>query len=467
MPAFHSFILLAEMRTGSNFLETNLNAFDGISCFGELFNPFFIGYPNRDDMLGFTQAQRDDDPLALLERIRAEHGIAGFRFFHDHDPRVLDACLDDPGCAKIILTRNPADSYISWKIARATGQWKLTNAKAARRAQAAFDAEEFETHLDRLQAFQITLLNRLQRSGQTAFYIGYDDLHDLEVLNGLAAWLGCPHPRDALDASLKPQNAQAAAEKVENFDDMQAAIARMDPFNLSRTPNFEPRRGPVVPSYVAAAKTPLLYQPVRGGPESVVRDWLGALDSAPVQQGFTQKTLRDWQRANRGHRTFTVLRHPVARAHAAYCEKILPADGSGFAELRELLRKHQKVAIPARDDAPSYDHAEGFKSFLRFLARNLGQQTNLRIDPHWASQTTVLEGLSAMRPPDMVIREEELESGLAMLAAGMGHSEMPAIPQETDPYRAHLDAIYDGEIEKLTRAVYARDYLAFGFDRWR
>lgn len=46
--------------------------------------------------------------------------LGGFRYFHDHDPRVLDMILDDPGCAKIILTRNPLDSYVSWKIAQAT-----------------------------------------------------------------------------------------------------------------------------------------------------------------------------------------------------------------------------------------------------------------------------------------------------------------------------------------------------------
>ena len=55
---FDYFILLAEMRTGSNFLESNLNAFDGIACHGEAFNPHFIGYPNKTEILGVTQAMR-------------------------------------------------------------------------------------------------------------------------------------------------------------------------------------------------------------------------------------------------------------------------------------------------------------------------------------------------------------------------------------------------------------------------
>ncbi|MGE4326622.1 MAG: nodulation protein NodH, partial [Pseudodonghicola sp.] len=142
--AFDYFVIFAEMRTGSNFLEVNLNALDDVACHGEAFNPHFIGYPNRDAILDVTQAQRDADPDRLLAAVRSTPGaLGGFRYFHDHDPRVLDTLLDDPRCAKIVLTRNPLDSYVSWKIAQATGQWKLTDVKRRKEALAHFEAEEF------------------------------------------------------------------------------------------------------------------------------------------------------------------------------------------------------------------------------------------------------------------------------------------------------------------------------------
>jgi hypothetical protein len=188
---FHSFVVFAEMRTGSNFLETNLNAFGGVSCHGEAFNPHFLGYPHNEPILGIDQKTRDRDPHLLLKAMRGNTArLSGFRYFHDHDPRVFDAIMDDPKCAKIILTRNPVDSYVSWKIAQETGQWKLTDVKAQKTAQAVFDAREFEAHLEALQAFQVTLLNRLQVSGQTAFYVAYDDLQSVGVMNGLARYLG-------------------------------------------------------------------------------------------------------------------------------------------------------------------------------------------------------------------------------------------------------------------------------------
>ncbi len=110
MSHFDSFVIFAEMRTGSNLLEASLNALPGVACHGEAFNPVLIGYPNRTELLGVSMAARDADTSALLQRIGAAEGLNGFRYFHDHDPRVLETLLNDRRCAKIILTRNPIES---------------------------------------------------------------------------------------------------------------------------------------------------------------------------------------------------------------------------------------------------------------------------------------------------------------------------------------------------------------------
>src|SRR5690606_5655143 len=126
---------------------------------GEVFNPHFIGSQNCDRLFDIDLAQREADPARLLQKLRDEtDGLGGFRYFHDHDPRILPLVMEDRACAKIILTRNPAESYISRKIAQATGQWRLTNAKNLKQAQAHFDGPEFERHLNSLQSFQRQLL---------------------------------------------------------------------------------------------------------------------------------------------------------------------------------------------------------------------------------------------------------------------------------------------------------------------
>ena len=471
---FDYFIVFAEMRTGSNFLETNLNAYAGLTCHGEAFNPHFIGYPNRTEILGITQPMRDANPQRLIEAVKhGTPGLGGFRFFHDHDQRVLDIALSDPRCAKIILTRNPVDSYVSRKIAQATGQWKLTNVAKRKEALAAFDRDEFEAHLTALQEFQITLLHALQITGQTAFYVAYEDLQDVAVMNGLARFLGVEQQLDSLDESLKKQNPEPIADKVRNFDQMADALARLDRFNLTRTPNFEPRRGAAVPGYVAAARSPLLYLPIRSGPETQVMEWMAALDqveSENLQSKFTQKTLRQWMRGHTAHRSFTVLRHPVARAHAAFCEKILIPGPGHFAEIRKILRKSHGLQIPETLPDAGYGqdaHRAAFKAFLDFLKANLAGQTMVRVDASWASQLQVLQGYAQFVLPDMILREEEIEVYLPALAQQMGHQD-PAVPQDAPADRPFaLSEIYDQEIEDRVSAIYQRDYTTFGFAPWQ
>ncbi|MGY3438226.1 MULTISPECIES: nodulation protein NodH [unclassified Marinovum] len=466
---FDSFVVFAEMRTGSNLLEANLNLFDGITCHGEAFNPHFIGYPNKTEILGISQPARDDDPMALVCAIRERTGgLGGFRYFHDHDPRVLEPLLDDPRIAKIVLTRNPVESYVSWKIAQQTDQWKLTNVAKRKDAQARFDKADFEAHLESLQNFQIRLLNGLQRRGQTAFYVAYEDVQDLAVMNGLARWLGCASVLESFDHNLKRQNPAPISEKVENFDEMQRALAQLDRFDLSRTPNFEPRRGAAVPGYVAAKNAPLLYMPVKGGPEAEVCDWLGALGDG-LQRDFNQKSLRQWLRKHTGHRRFTVLRHPLARAHHVFCTRILPKGPDSFGRIRRVLTNRHGLPIPENGPDESYDrdtHRKAFGGFLEFIQSNLNGQTNLRMDPHWAAQSAILQGMGDLCLPDMVLREEEMAAYLPALAEQLGLETVPE-PKEAAPTAPFtLEDIHDGGLEDMARAAYPRDYLMLGFDAW-
>lgn len=472
--SFDSFVVFAEMRTGSNFLEANLNAFDGITCHGEAFNPHFIGYPGNAPIQGVDHSTRDRDPMVLLDAIRGDTSmLGGFRYFHDHDARVFDAIVDDARCAKIVLTRNPVESYVSWKIAQKTGQWKLTDMKKHKPGKAVFDADEFAKHLTALQAFQVKLLNRLQTSGQTAFYVAYEDLQSVEVMNGLARYLGVDETLEGLDKKLKKQNPSPISEKVENYDGMLAGLARLDRFDLTRTPNFEPRRGPAVPSYVVAAKAPLIYLPLRSGPVSQVTAWLAALDGVgpgKLHTKMTQKDLRQWKRANRGFRSFTVLRHPVARAHDAFCRHILPTGNGAFPGIRNTLMRRYDMPIPPDGPDASYDldaHRTAFAAFLIFLKGNLAGQTAVRVDPAWCTQAQALAGFGELAFPDRVIREDTLAEELVSLAAQVGCDAVPEVAAAPDDSPFALAQIYDDEIEKLTFDAYQRDYVTFGFDVWR
>jgi len=459
---FHSFVLFAEMRTGSNLLEANLNALEGVTSYGEVFNPHFIGKKNAEDLFGITLAEREANPRTLLAKLRSETpGLSGFRFFHDHDPRVADLLLPDPGCAKIILTRNPIDRYVSWKIARTTGQWKLSDPKRLRTATAEFDEAEFREQLAATQAFQLRLLNALQTTGQTAFVLDYEDLTSLPVLNGLAGFLGVDARLKAVDDSLKKQNPEPIEEKLENPDVLASALAKSDLFGLARTPIFEPRRPIVVQNVVAANTAPLLFFPISSSPDAKIRSWLAGFGG--VTEGFDQRTLRTWKGSHPGHRSFTVIRHPLVRAYAAFHDRIVSGK---LANHRLTLIRSYRAKLPEPGQPFSSPEAEhtGFLVFLRYARLAVLGQAGQKVDAHWASQTAILQSLASFQPIDLVLREDRLADSLAFLAAEAGFPP-PAPPEPEDV--TGLAAIHDYRLEHAAEAAYARDYLGFGFGRWR
>ncbi|SMG48534.1 sulfotransferase [Paracoccus sp. J56] len=456
---FRRYVIFAEMRTGSNLLEATLNAIKRVTCFGEAFNPYMMGWPDKDELCGITRAEREEDPHRLLRAIfeRPNH-LPGFRYFHDHDPRVFDAIIEDRSCAKIILTRNPVDSYVSTELARATNQWKLNETETPIPAAIRFDGAEFRKVTGEIEEFQLRVMNRLQVTGQAAFWLGYEDLRDAGVMTGLLHWLGRTDLERVEPASDQvPQNPRELSEKVENFDEMQAELARLDPFMLRRIPNFEPRKGPAVPSFMGAeAGKGLIFMPIKGGPSTAIAGWLRAMGD--VVGDFNQNSLRQWKRQHVGHRSFTVLRHPLPRAWTAF-ETLL---GTRKAELREMMRQIYRVALPADEELPTLAQdrkVELFLAFLDFLRRNLNGQTSLPSYPGWASQSEILAGFSRFGAPDMVLREADLSRDLAWLADSAGIKQPANLP-DPEPIPAFLN---EQELRSAAKKAYLRDYVAFGF----
>lgn len=456
---FRCFVIFAEMRTGSNLLEATLNGIKGVTCFGEAFNPYMMGWPDKEELQGITRAEREADPMRLWHKLMDRPGhLPGFRYFHDHDPRVLDAIIEDARCAKVVLTRNPLDSYVSTRLAWETNQWKLNETETPIPAAVTYDGNEFRQMTTAIERFQRDLMHRLQIRGQSAFWLGYEDLRDPDVLTGLVHWLGrtdIPRLEPARDQV--PQNPRELAAKVRNFDEMQADLAQLDPFMLRRIPNFEPRRGPSVPGFVASeAGRGLLHMPIKGGSTDMV-DFMGLLGQ--TVSGFTQTTLRQWKRNHPGHRSFTVLRHPLWRAWSAF-EQLLRA---GSPELREHLRDIHRIALPPDDRAASLSEQERaalFAQFLDFLRRNLNGQTSLPTHPLWASQSEILAGFARFVAPDMILREDDLHRDLPALLTQCGITDAPL---DRLPIARMPAILRDPALLQAARQTYLRDYVAFGF----
>lgn len=473
MSDFDYFVVLAGMRTGSNLLEEQLSAMPGIVSHGELFNPHFFGKPGVSQKWELSMAARNSDPVRIIAAMRwASEELPGFRLFYDHDDRVISHVLQDKRAAKIILTRRPIDSYVSLKIARKTGQWWLGDLSSARAAKVPFDANEYAEFLEELGSFQNRISRSLQTTGQTAFNIAYDDLSDDEVLAGLGAFLGADGPPDPAKVRAKVQNPTPVAARLTNPSQAEEALAALSSVDLGHIPSFEPDRGPGLRFFRVGHSAPLIYMPIRGAWEDPVPDWLKTVDpEGKIDGGMTQKDMRRWKRQHLGHRSFTVLRHPLLRVHDAFCRYILPSNVENFADIRAALTTQYDVPLPRNGpDDNGYDpkaHRAAFLAFLKFLSGNLGGQTSVRVDNSWASQAALLHAIGDFVVPDRVIRSETMDIDLPALAqdVGLGPSKVTKDHGITSPFP--LEDVYDSAIEKACEAAYHRDYVMFGFAPWQ
>lgn len=461
---FTYFVILAGMRTGSNLLEETLNQVEGLVSHAEVFNPVHIGIPKNETLLGMTKAERDTAPLALLDRLKAAPGLNGFRFFDDHDPRVLPVVLADPACAKIVLTRNPVESYVSLLIARDTGEWRTGAVIDETSSKPRFDQTKFEAFLARKSTFQREVLHTLQVSGQTAFHLDYEDVQSVEVINGLLAYLGLPGRIKRISGRLVPQNPGPLSAKVENFADLEEAVRQVDWAALARLPNFEARRGPGVARALAAADAPVVFLPVPPDEGAQVRAWLSGLGRGGLTDGFSQKSLRAWLSDRPGRRSFTLVSHPMLRAHAVFRRVLADEDLEGLRIGLVEAGVLPHMELDAEGDLPAETERAGFLGFLRFVRANLNGQTPIQQNLLWASQMSILQGMAQFALPDLIAREETLAGDLGYLARMLG---VPApdtdLAERTGNRRTALARISDATVEAACQAAYSRDYHFLGY----
>jgi hypothetical protein len=302
----------------------------------------------------------------------------------------------------------------------------------------------------------------LQVSGQPAFFLDYEDIASVDVLNGLAAFLGVAGRLQAVDDTLKKQNPEPLDDKLENPEALAPALARADLFALARSPVFEPRRPAAIPAVFAAEGSPLLFFPIRSGPDAGIRRWLAG--HGGLIDGFERKTLRQWKQDHPGHRSFTVVRHPLLRAFAAFHSRIVSGK---LEDHRTILIRDYKAALP--DPGQGFDDAraerKAFLVFLRYAQLAVSGQSGQRVDANWASQTAIVQGFSGFHPLDLIVREDRLSEALGFLESEVAAETVAPPPPE--PVPEGLAAIYDDEVEAAAAAAYARDYAGFGFGRWQ
>jgi len=477
---FNSFAMFGAMRSGSNLLEKFLNQYNGLKCHGELFHRFFIGQQGCQSYLGIDREKRDENPQLLLDAVRVANPdkIAGFRLFQTHNPWVIDKALKDPYCAKIILRRDPLESFVSLQIALKTNQWLISDFAHRKAEQIHFDPEAYAIYLRERKAFYTHITNALTLSEQPAFNIDYAELGNVETINRLAAFIGDRHKKKHLAQPIKRQNPGPLAAKILNYDEVRglpelAGLLEERPPVLARIRES----GTDLSRIYFCKKRPIAFAPVPAVPDHGLRQWLETLDSRPPENGFTGQRYAEWARQHPQPFFFSVVRHPVARAYNSFMQKIFATTSGGYFGIRENLESQFGLMLPAGEISPVHpraalekggyglaEHRISFKLFLIFVAANLGGETKIRQDGKWQSQFEIIRRYRVIHPEVQVFKFEALPEGLAYMENRLNLPVTQEQATEPDPaYSFALSEIYDAEIETLAKAAYGQDYSAFAY----
>ena len=226
--------ILATMRTGSNLLQSYINASKGVVCLGELFNPGFVGV-NRPDVgsqkfAGFSREdvqERNRSKEAFFDRVHesAQPDVLVFRMFDGHDNAILEKILKNKRCRKVVLTRDYLESYISLEIARETKQWLLKDVASRRTAKVTFDPVSYEKYARGLNAYYSYIEKSLVISKSQSLRIDYSELGSLEAINKLLEFIRPGLSLEALPEKLIRQNPAKLKDKVSNYQEMMDYMA--------------------------------------------------------------------------------------------------------------------------------------------------------------------------------------------------------------------------------------------------
>lgn len=225
--------VLGAMRTGSNLLQSYLHECEGVTALGELFNPAFVGVdaPSRGyaEFAGYTRsdvARRDSSYRKFFNHIydAAAPTTLAFRLFQGHNKEVLKTLLANKSAVKIVLTRNPLESFISLLLAKQTNQWLVTAPTARKKAKVKFIPEEYEAFKSGRRNFYDGILQELQQKKHTFAVLDYAELNDLSRVNETLSQVLPDTSLSELPQVIVKQNPGSLASKVINFEEMNSYL---------------------------------------------------------------------------------------------------------------------------------------------------------------------------------------------------------------------------------------------------
>jgi LPS sulfotransferase NodH len=235
------FVIYGSMRTGSNFLVSQLNQLPGVVCHGEVFNPNFVGlhptYARNFRIPRRATAKRNRDPETLYERlldVTPQITLVGFKIFPGHDCRILEKTLSDTQVRKIILRRDIVESFVSLCQAEQSKVWMMSSTDkeppAIKRERASqpinFEERRFLHYRKTVDRFHEAIEHALSHASHQVLRLDYGDLQAQDFQDHLCNFLGAERPSKPAQVPLAKINNSPLYTRVTNPREMLQTLAK-------------------------------------------------------------------------------------------------------------------------------------------------------------------------------------------------------------------------------------------------
>ena len=229
---YRRFIILAQERTGSNFLASLLGSHRHVRVFGELFNP---NDAIRKRSTAVEPLQDQQDPVDYLEKTvwsgyPPEVKAVGFRLFYNHAREdkwraVWDYVKRGDVHVVHLRRRNLLDRYLSHQLAMNTDKWILFNDQERRPSEAiTINPQACLTDFHERTWFIEEAENVFEESPR--FEVFYEDLaaDSRKEMRKIQQFLGLAVAD--LSAETKRQRKKEKTDLIANYDELRQEMTR-------------------------------------------------------------------------------------------------------------------------------------------------------------------------------------------------------------------------------------------------
>jgi len=241
------FVIFCDVRSGSYALVSRLDSAEDIICHGEVFHHEHLDLRAAfEQQLGVISVQeRNADKLAYIKRLQAlsPYKHFGFKVLRDHfdqSPELADY-VSDPSIKRIILWRDPIESYGSLLRSLKTNIWMVKNPAnfdaAALREKVMFSPESFSEFSKSYNQFIETSL-ALSKIGNS-FVLRYDQINHPPVIAALLRFIGSEVRAEETSSRTYKQFPGSVRDGFANWSELRTHLWR-DRFLAGPAPTVQP-----------------------------------------------------------------------------------------------------------------------------------------------------------------------------------------------------------------------------------